>query len=394
MTNASDPSRFEMTLNERLPLTWDVSHLLEAGQTISNVVVSLEKIDPYPSEDAPTGWDYQPVSWSDPLIEQVVDASVLSEGYVYMIHVLFDADVDTTWEVRSVLYIVPTIVSSTRGVSRKYIRQTCGIGCGDLVIVRATSDGTDALFRDRNKINRSREEYVGRRIYFIEGTVANLQEIRRITTADSAIGQVGWSNVLPAGTVTDDVAELWCRYDNGWEPDEVNLLIKQAHQEASSHFQISATAELGVFAKESPTLAIPTAFVAVTGVDYYDASLPYYVDWTALDRARSRNGPGYWVDKATRQLLISGDPRRALDTKTVRIRGYIKESALENDTDVTNLNAEWIIARVKELMWDQLSTRADNIQVAMSKVAQFRQEAMVKRTMVVPRRAANVDWVG
>jgi hypothetical protein len=45
-------------------------------------------------------------------------------------------------------------------------------------------------------------------------------------------------------------------------------------------------------------------------------------------------------------------------------------------------------------MFNQLSMRTDNIQVAMSMAAQFRQEAMVKRTMVMPRRAANVDWIG
>jgi hypothetical protein len=396
MVLASDPGRVVMELGEILPLEFNVSALLESGQVIDSFTATLERIDPLPVADAPATWEGA-TSNTDDTITQYVDSTDLSEGYIYTLEVMFDV-IDGSDTIRqsvsTVIEISTTTAVNTRGMSRLEIRQMAGMGTGDLIVARASQDGTNVQFYDDGKLLRPREEYVGRRIYFVGGTAENLGKIRRIVSASSAQGLVQWSSTLPAATQEGDIAELWGRHELGWEPDDVNRFIAQAHLEASSHFQISATAELGAFSASSPSLSIPSSFVAVTGVEWYDESIPHTTDWTNLDKARNRNGPGYWVDKANRTVLIAGNPRRSLDTKTVRLRGYIKERPLEYDADVTNLNVEWIVARVKELMFNQLSMRTDNIQVAMSMAAQFRQEAMVKRTMVMPRRAANVDWIG
>jgi hypothetical protein len=396
MVLASDPGRVVMELGEILPLEFNVSALLESGQVIDSFTATLERIDPLPVADAPATWEGA-TSNTDDTITQYVDSTDLSEGYIYTLEVMFDV-IDGSDTIRqsvsTVIEISTTTAVNTRGMSRLEIRQMAGMGTGDLIVARASQDGTNVQFYDDGKLLRPREEYVGRRIYFVGGTAENLGKIRRIISASSASGLVQWSSTLPAATQEGDIAELWGRHELGWEPDDVNRFIAQAHREASSHFQISATAELGAFSASSPSLSIPSSFVAVTGVEWYDESIPHTTDWTNLDKARNRNGPGYWVDKANRTVLIAGNPRRTLDSKTVRLRGYIKERPLEYDADVTNLNVEWIVARVKELMFNQLSMRTDNIQVAMSMAAQFRQEAMVKRTMVMPRRAANVDWIG
>ena len=395
MVRASDPQRITMDLGELIPIEFNVASLLETNFIVESFTATLTRIDPLPATDTPEGLGTG--SFTDDTITQWITSTGLSEGYIYSLQILFQASdtIDVTRQSVTTVIEINTVTSvNTRGMSRLEIRQMAGIGTGDLTIVRATQDGTDVQFTDANKITRSREEYVSRRIYFVGGTTENLGQIRRITTANTSTGTVGWGNVLPAATQEGDIAELWTRFDMGWEPDEVNRFIYQAHMEASSHFQIDATAEIGLFSADDPYLSIPSSFVAVTGVEWYDAALPYTTDWTSVDKARNRNGPGYRVDKATRTVAIAGTPRRSLDTKTVRIRGYVKERPLEYDADLTNLNPEWIVARVKELMFDQLSMRTDNIQVAMAKVNQYRQEAMVKRTMVVPRRAANVDWIG
>ena len=397
MVLVSDPGRVVMELGEILPIEFNVSSLLPSGASIDAVDCTLTRIDPLPSADAPSTWEGTLDFLTDPQsIVQYVDSTDLSQGYIYRLDATFDyTDLDLVRQtVTTIIEIATETAVNTRGMSRLEIRQMVGVGTGDLVIARATQDGTDAQFFDVSKLLRPREEYVGRRIYFVGGTSENLGLIRRITSANSSTGMVQWSGVLPAFTQEGDIAELWSRHELGWEPDDVNRFIKQAHLEASSHFQVSATAELGTFSYSDPVLSIPSSFVAVTGLEWYDERIPHTTDWTSLDRSRNRNGPGYWVDKSNRTVIIAGNPRRSLDAKTVRIRGYIKERPLEYDADVTNLNIEWIVARVKELMFDQLSMRTDNIQVAMGKAAQFRQEAMVKRTMVVPRRAANVDWIG
>ena len=395
MVRASDPQRITMDLGELIPIEFNVSSLLETDFIVESFTATLTRIDPLPATDTSEGLGTG--SFTDDTITQWITSTGLSEGYIYSLQILFQASdtIDVTRQSVTTVIEINTVTSvNTRGMSRLEIRQMAGIGTGDLTIVRATQDGTDVQFTDANKITRSREEYVSRRIYFVGGTPENLGQIRRVTTANTSTGTVGWGNVLPAATQEGDIAELWTRFDMGWEPDDVNRFITQAHMEASSHFQIDATAEIGTFSADDPNISIPSSFVAVTGVEWYDAALPYTTDWTSVDKARNRNGPGYRVDKATRTVALAGIPRRSLDTKTVRIRGYVKERPLEYDADLTNLNPEWIVSRVKELMFDQLSMRTDNIQVAMAKVGQYRQEAMVKRTMVVPRRAANVDWIG
>jgi hypothetical protein len=394
---ATDPGRITMDLGEILPIEFNVSALLPAAVSIEAVECTLTRIDPLPAADAPDTWEGTLDFATDPqVIVQYVDSTDLSEGYIYRLDATFDyTDLDLIRQTVTTIIEINTVTAvNTRGMSRLEIRQMAGMGTGDLIVARASQDGTNVQFYDDGKLLRPREEYVGRRIYFVGGTAENLGKIRRIISASSASGLVQWSSTLPAATQEGDIAELWGRHELGWEPDDVNRFIAQAHLEASSHFQISATAELGAFSASSPSLSIPSSFVAVTGVEWYDESIPHTTDWTNLDKARNRNGPGYWVDKANRTVLIAGNPRRTLDSKTVRLRGYIKERPLEYDADVTNLNVEWIVARVKELMFNQLSMRTDNIQVAMSMAAQFRQEAMVKRTMVMPRRAANVDWIG
>lgn len=397
MVLASDPGRITMDLGEILPIEFNVSALMPTGAPIEAVDCTLTRIDPLPSADAPSTWEGTLDFLTNPqVIIQYVDSTDLSQGYVYRLDATFDyTDLDLIRQTVTTIIEINTVTSvNTRGMSRLEIRQMAGVGVGDCIVTRASSNGTDSQFIDTSKLLRPREEYVGRRIYFVGGTAENLGLMRRITAATPNTGTVQWSGILPAYTQEGDIAELWSRHELGWEPDDVNRFIHQAHLEASSHFQLPASAEIGEFSSASPNISIPSNFVAITGVEWYDASIPHTTDWTTIDKARNPNGPGYYVDKANRVVIIAGNPRRQLDSKTVRLRGYIKERPLNYDADVTNLNVEWIVARVKELMFNQLSMRTDNINVAMSMAAGFRQEAMVKRTMVMPRRAANVDWIG
>lgn len=394
MTTASDPTRFEMRQNERLPFIWDVSAYLEEGQTPTLVSITMQRIDPYPTIDAPTGWQYTLPTIDGPLIEQVVDASVLSESYTYLVSVLFDADVDTRWQLDSVLYIIPTFAVNTRGVTRKFIRQSVGTETGDMVLCVVTSGGSNVAFADRNKLWRPRDEYIGRVAYFVGGTVANLQEMRKIIAADSSSATVQWSIGLPQPTQADDEVELWSRQGTGWDPDEVNRLIRTAHEEANAHFPLPATAEIGTFSADDPYIAIPNTVVAVTGISWISPDLPYTGDWSPIARSSGRNSPGYYVEKETRRVVIAGDDRSRMNRMTARIHGYIKEQPLDSDTAVTNFNVEYLTARIKDLMWSQIAMKTDKPQIALNAAGMARQEAMIKRAMVVPRRSAHVDWVG
>lgn len=393
MVFLDEPTRVSMRRGDNVPVTINVDALVAGPYPIGNINAVLQRVDPVPVAAAPPSWA-GPLANTGYEITQYVDATDLSEGYIYQLDITFEYSdgVAAVRQTVSVLVeILTTAATNARGVTRKELRQTAGLGLGDLVLVRATANGTTDQFIDVNKLLRPREEYIGRRIYFVGGTVENMGQIRRITSANSATGSVQLSISLPEPTMVGDEAELWSRHELGWEPDDVNRLIRQAHIEAASHFQLSATADISEFDARDPAIGIPSSFVAVTGVEWRD---PRCAEWVSIDRARARNAPGYWVDKANRTIVVYGDDRLHVSSRLLRVRGYIKERPLDRDGDVTNLNQEWLIARVKELMYNQLSNRTDNVNLALNMAAQFRQEAMVKRTMVMPRRAANVDWVG
>lgn len=393
---ASDPSRVMMARGEIIPLEFNVSALVEVGQTIDSYATSLTRIDPYPSEDAPSSW--RGIDTIDgETITQYVDSTDLSEGYIYQLQLLVDIldGVDTSrYAVEQIIEIETTLSVNTRGVSRLQLRQDIGTETGDMILCRATGDATNVTFVDTNKLWRPRDEYIGRIAYFVGGTPENLQLMRKVIAADSSTAVIQWTIGVNEATQEGDIVELWSRNGNGWDPDEVNRVIRRVHEEASAHFQLPATAEIGAFSADDPYITVPSSFVAVTGVSWVSPNLPTTGDWIPLDRSRGRNSPGYYVEKETRRVVLSGTSRYTANRGIVRIHGYVKERPLEYDADVTNLNAEYLIARAKELLWNQLGMKTDKPQIALNNAAMHRQEAMVKRAMVVPRRAANVDWIG
>lgn len=391
MVFLEDRAKLTMRRGETIPVTIDLAPFLPIGSGFDTVDRTLTRVDPWPETPAPASWRGA-IDTAGQTVTQYILANDLSEGYVYRFDYTFSymTYLETVQQIVSITIEIATATATNiRGVTRQEIRQIAGMGTGDLVLCKATADGTDVQFTDANKLLRPREEYIGRRIYFVSGR--NGGSIRRIVAATSGTATVQWSPALSAPTKKDDIAELWSRHELGWEPDDVNRFIRQAHLEATSHFQLAATADISDFSADQPIVAIPSSFVAVTGLEWQDDHSP---EWITVDRARTRNGPGYTVDKANRTIMVNGGVRYELPSSHIRIRGYIKERPLDSDGDLTNLNVEWIVARVKELMYNQLTMRTDNINVAMNMAAQFRQEAAMKRTMVVPRRAANVDWIG
>lgn len=267
---------------------------------------------------------------------------------------------------------------------RKTIRQNVGTQLGDMVLCTATSAGTTTTFLDVNNLVLPNNEYKGRTIWFRDGTLANLEQSRKINASTFATGTVQWGVALPEATAEGDEAELWNLRGTGWEPQEINRLITIAHREAQEHIPIPMTSSEMDFSYDDPVLTIPEAMVTVTGLEFQDAG---HSGWRSVEYGQRTGAPGWRVDRASREIRIDGNWRYRLDGYTLRIHGEQKESPLEDDTDLTAINAEYLIARVGELACGALLLRTPEPGLIRDKQMQFREEARFKRTMAVPRRS-------
>jgi hypothetical protein len=269
--------------------------------------------------------------------------------------------------------------------TRRQIRQDVGTQLGDMIVSVATAEGTTTSFTDANTLVLPTNEYKGRTIWFSDGTASNLEASRKINA--SATSSVSWAVALPAVPAIGDEAELWNLRGTGWEPQEINRLISIAHREAQEHLPIEAESDEFTWDADDPFLNIPENMIAVTGVHWQE---PNTENWRTLPMAKRIGAHGYRVIRHNRTIEILGYPQYALDTRTMVIQGYQRESDLEDDTDETAVNREYLVARVCELACSALLMRSPEAGLLRDKLQMYRQESQVKRTMAIPRRALNV----
>lgn len=272
--------------------------------------------------------------------------------------------------------------------TRRQVRQDIGTTLGDMLLLTATANGSTTTFIDALNLPLPNNEYRGCRLYFTSSPNDNLQATVTASTQSS-----GTLTFAPArsSTVAGNTAELWNWQGNGFQPDHINRFIGQAHREAMQYLPVPAHAEESdAFDGNDPTIDVPATFRAVTGVQWQDDDL----NWRSIPRAKGPGKPGYWVERASREIQVMGAARDVMDGRIYRVRGYLMESDLDDDTDTTAVNAEWLRARVCELACTAIVQRAANPALLRDKIALYKGDAQVKRAMVVGRREANVDRVG
>lgn len=269
--------------------------------------------------------------------------------------------------------------------TRKTLRQDVGYTLGDLILLTATSNGSTTTFLDNVNCFLPNSEYRGTRLYFTSGSNSGLQAT--VTDSTQSTGTLTFSPARTS-TTTGNTAELWNWQGNGFLPDNINMFIQQAHREAMQYFPLPALAEESdAFDRDYPFITIPDTFRAVTGLQWLDSD----ENWRSVARAKGPGKPGYWVDKAGRSIVLNGGARESLSDGTYRVRGYTMEAELTSDTSETVVNAEWLRARVCELACTAMMNRMPELR---DKVALYKGDAQLKRTMIVGRGEANVDRVG
>jgi hypothetical protein len=251
-------------------------------------------------------------------------------------------------------------------------------------IVTASVDGTTTSLTDINTLWLPRNEYKGQTIYFTGGTVDNLGQSRKIVSSNPTTSQVQWSLPLPVMNFSGDEAELWCKLGYGWEPTAINRMIEMAHREAQEYLPVAYTSEPIPWDSDNPVITLVAAIQEVNAIEYQTSDDG---DWGEVLPAPRRSSSGWWLDNSSRTVRIDGAARGYMSGGgNVRLHARVRESPLTTDSDITLVNAEYLVARVCEMAYGSKVISHPDPGLVRDRMLYFQRDAQVKRTMASPRR--------
>lgn len=240
-------------------------------------------------------------------------------------------------------------VVTTSGSTRKQVRRDVLADLGDILILTATGDGTDVTLIDTDNLYGEVDAYRGREVRFTGGTAGNLGEIRYVTGSSASQRAIGWGVALPADTATGDEAELVNTRGLGFRSLDVDRTIARALRSLAgdSRALFPLEAETETFARGTG-IAIPATFRTVEDVLWQEPDDEAI--WHAIPKANRAEGQGWWVDRAERELKITGRPALRSDTMTVKIMGLGVPSEPNSDDDTIPVSHDWLVAATQALL--------------------------------------------
>lgn len=243
--------------------------------------------------------------------------------------------------------------------SLKTLRREIGRDLSDCLVLTATTGGaSDSVFVDSHRLVAPDHAYKGRTAYVTGGTALNLGSTSRVDDSSRSTTSITLAQTLPATIQVGDEVELWGKHDEGWMPWDVNDTINAVIADGADHFYVPIEATVtDPFDTDTRQITIPATITkGVISLSYYDDDDDlWYPIW---ERAASPGMPGYWVNRGLGTIDIAGDRWAAdLDGLDIKILGYGIPPALEDDTDETELNKEWVvresIRRLLEQAWER-----------------------------------------
>jgi len=268
-------------------------------------------------------------------------------------------------------------------ITRAELRRRIGRRMGELIVIRSTLAGSNVTFIDSFNLAVEAGSLRGREVVFTAGTAANIGLVRRVEDNSRTATSITITPALSAVTALNDEAELFHLRSVGPRVDAIHDAINSAIT-ALGPSQPTTYTFTAAFDRESPTIAIPTNFGRITGLESHDAGVDTI--W--------RSQPALWkVDKANRTLTINDVQRYDMDTHLVRLVGMTIADSLENDSETTVIDPEWLVleavAQLREAGLANASDRGNAERAAFF----ARQQADRLRARAIPRALPNSVWV-
>lgn len=253
------------------------------------------------------------------------------------------------------------------GTSRLTIRRTVGRLLGDMVLLKATSDGTTSTFVDDVNLHYQDGALNGRQILLVScGNVANEGVVRRVTGNLKSNGSVSFTPGSPAPTLAGDEAELWNERGSTITVDEVHEAINRAIRAAAATTvsPVSQTVTLSLNQLQ-PVLDIPAGWEYFSRAQWQDISFR----WRQIPTSDLR------IDQANMQVEIMHRSKVLAHKRAIRFFGYVSPGVLESDTDVTPVDPEWIGYYAANQLLVASAHRQSDSSAALSKASWFGDQA-------------------
>ena len=271
---------------------------------------------------------------------------------------------DGSWDVDA----VPTEATSeaTSGTTRLTLRRSVGRLLGDLVMLKATGNGTETTLSDTLNLQQQDGSLVGRQLYFAScAEPGNVGQVRRVSTNVKSTSSITFAPPLPAGTMQGDEVEMWNERGSSVTVDEVHDAINRAIRAAAGTSVVPVVQATGIFDQDDPYIDIPA-------------------EWDYFSRAQWQDTDGVWrdipfadikVDQANREVEFRNRSRTIADDRQTRLFGFSPPGVLVADTDATNIDPEWIGFYASNQLLLASAHRQSDSSAALSKASWFGDQA-------------------
>jgi hypothetical protein len=273
------------------------------------------------------------------------------------------------------------------GTTLRELRRLVGDTTGDVLVCVATHASEQlSTFRDTthlaNRENRS-STLIHRIIYFSYGTADNLGHEAAITDYTGGTTRtLVFTPDAPALPQVDDEAELWSQSERVQSIGHLNRLINYAIAQVADMAEAEEFASDATYDQRTQTLSIPSTWAEYGGAQ-----------WLAPDGTIKAVPSKYQnVIPGQRLVRIWGAPSYRANRRTMQLFGYPRSSALTTEDSETNVDAEWIVESVSQIITLAASPSGSDGGAGGERRANFwaARSALYRRNIAAPRRGLRI----
>lgn len=265
----------------------------------------------------------------------------------------------------------------------KEMRNSVASAVKDRVSLIATG-GSVSTLQDQLALTRFNDTLRGSQLYFSSGN----NQGRLVTVISNNLNDstVTFQPELDYPVQVGDRADLFNVMNTGFPFRDYDEAIRTVCSGRDRKNVKRSTIDIPTWVSDTGALTIPDGLIAVYAVEarFNDAGVDHVVD---IPPARYRNSKGWFVEPATRQLVIGGSSRQVYDGDALTVLGYVPVGLPYEDADEILLDEEWVrFSAIAHLCMNR-SGQHDRWAI------EAMQKASAREAFVTPRIAPNTVWL-
>lgn len=262
------------------------------------------------------------------------------------------------------------------------LRRLIGDHTGDVSVLTATHDSaTNDTFRDTAHLadRDTRAPSVVKRLFYLPDE----QHEAAVTDYDGVTRTLTFSPAADTAPVIGTEGELWSVAERIGSIGAVHRLINYAVDAVADMAAPEAIADAQVFNARTGSLDIPATWAEFGGAYWTDRS-------GYVRRIPSRN---MHVHPYNRVVYITGAPAARASRYNVELFGYPRETPLVEETDTTNVDANWIVEGVAGILTLAGSWKAGDAGAFAERRAAYwaTQAAQYRKSVMAARRGLRIS---